>query len=36
MLLNQAVLAFRLLNGVAPPVDVMRRALMEHLGRATG
>jgi len=34
MLLNQAVLAFRLFNGVAPPVDVMRRALMEHLGRA--
>ena len=36
MLLNQAVLAFRLFNGVAPPVDVMRRALMEHLGRAMG
>jgi len=35
MLLNQAVLAFRLFNGVAPPVDVMRRALMEHLGRPT-
>ncbi len=36
MLLNQAVLAFRLFNGVAPPVDAMRRALMENLGRATG
>ena len=36
MLLNQAALAFRLFNGVAPPVDVMRRALMEHLGRSPG
>ncbi len=36
MLLNQAVLAFRLFNGVAAPADVMRAALMEHLGRATG
>ena len=35
MLLNQAVLAFKLFNGVAPPADVMRRALMEHLGRPT-
>ncbi len=34
MLLNQAALAFKLFNGVAPPVDVMRAALMEHLGRA--
>ncbi len=33
MLLNQAALAFRLFNGVTAPLDVMRRALMEHLGR---
>jgi shikimate dehydrogenase len=33
MLLHQAVLAFRLFNRIAPPVDVMRRALMEALGR---
>jgi shikimate dehydrogenase len=33
MLLNQAVLAFRLFNRVAPPADVMRRALMDSLGR---
>ncbi len=36
MLLNQAVLAFKLFNGVAPPVAVMRRVLMENLGRAAG
>jgi shikimate dehydrogenase len=34
MLLRQAVLAFKLFNRVAPPAGVMRRALMEGLGRA--
>jgi len=33
MLLNQAVLAFELFNRVSPPTDVMRRAVMESLGR---
>jgi len=33
MLINQGELAFRLFNGVAPPKGVMRRALMERLGR---
>jgi shikimate dehydrogenase len=34
MLLHQGVLAFRLFNRVPAPVDVMRRALMEQLGRS--
>jgi shikimate dehydrogenase len=34
MLLYQAVLAFELFNGVEPPVEVMRQALMEGLGRS--
>jgi shikimate dehydrogenase len=34
MLVHQGELAFRLFNGVAPPKGVMRRALMERLGRA--
>jgi shikimate dehydrogenase len=33
MLMHQGALAFELFNGVAPPPDVMRRALMDHLGR---
>ncbi len=33
MLVNQGVLAFELFNRVAPPDGVMRRALMERLGR---
>jgi shikimate dehydrogenase len=35
MLLNQGVLAFRLFNRIAPPAEVMRRALLEKLGRPT-
>jgi shikimate dehydrogenase len=34
MLLHQGALAFQLFNRIEPPVDVMRRALMEKLGRA--
>lgn len=34
MLINQGELAFELFNGVAPPAGVMRRALLERLGRA--
>jgi shikimate dehydrogenase len=34
MLINQGELAFELFNGVAPPAGVMRRVLMERLGRA--
>jgi shikimate dehydrogenase len=34
MLLHQGVLAFRLFNGVGAPVEVMRQALLERLGRA--
>lgn len=34
MLVKQGELAFRLFNGVAPPEGVMRRALLERLGRA--
>lgn len=33
MLINQGELAFRLFNRVAPPPGVMRRVLMERLGR---
>lgn len=33
MLLNQGVLAFKLFNRIAPPADIMRRALFEKLGR---
>jgi shikimate 5-dehydrogenase len=33
MLVNQGVLAFELFNRVPPPDGVMRRALMERLGR---
>jgi shikimate dehydrogenase len=33
MLINQGELAFRLFNGIAPPSGVMRRVLMERLGR---
>jgi len=33
MLINQGELAFRLFNGVASPKGVMRRALLERLGR---
>lgn len=33
MLLHQGALAFRLFNRVPAPIDVMRRALMEQLGR---
>lgn len=33
MLANQGELAFELLNGVAPPPGLMRRTLMERLGR---
>lgn len=33
MLINQGELAFELFNGVAPPDGVMRRALLERLGR---
>jgi shikimate dehydrogenase len=36
MLLHQGVLAFRLFNRLTPPADVMRQALFESLGRATG
>ena len=35
MLANQGELAFELFNRVAPPRGVMRRALMERLGRRT-
>jgi shikimate dehydrogenase len=35
MLANQGELAFELFNRIAPPRGVMRRALMEHLGRAS-
>jgi shikimate dehydrogenase len=34
MLINQGELAFELFNRVAPPAGVMRRALLERLGRA--
>ncbi len=34
MLINQGELAFELFNRVAPPPGVMRRALLERLGRA--
>jgi len=34
MLLHQGVLAFRLFNGVSAPIEVMRQALLERLGRA--
>jgi shikimate dehydrogenase len=33
MLLHQGALAFRFFNGVPAPIEVMRRALMEQLGR---
>jgi shikimate dehydrogenase len=33
MLINQGELAFKLFNRVAPPAGVMRRALLERLGR---
>jgi len=33
MLLHQGALAFRLFNSVPAPIEVMRRALMEQLGR---
>jgi shikimate dehydrogenase len=33
MLVHQGELAFRLFNGMAPPTGVMRRALMDALGR---
>jgi len=34
MLINQGELAFELFNRIAPPEGVMRRALLERLGRA--
>ena len=34
MLINQGELAFKLFNRVAPPAGVMRRALLESLGRS--
>jgi shikimate 5-dehydrogenase len=33
MLINQGELAFKLFNRVEPPTGVMRRALLESLGR---
>ncbi len=35
MLLHQGALAFRLFNRVPAPIEVMRRALMEQLGRSS-